>query len=251
MIASLVLFAALASGVEIPSWRPVTMYPREALESLDSRFDLSPIRDGPRVTILADRAEGTFDVLFEQGTRRETLAVRSISAGDHPLERLLVAGEGGACLRVRLAGGGSVPLEASVEGTGSGLDRDYTAMARATESALRVYESAEEELVEEYLPGSWDVDGKPVEAAAVGSRPPAIRLGASAFSVSISRAPSGTDAILLPRDGALPSAAIRLRGYDRFVEVPLACRTAPKAGLACEISGAGRAFRRAGARLNR
>jgi hypothetical protein len=251
MIASLVLFAALASGAEIPAWRAVTLYPRDALERLDSRFDLSPVRDGPRVTILADRAEGTFDVLVEVGTRRVTLAVRSIAAGDNPLERVLVAGEGGACLRLRLAGGGSVPLEASVEGLASELDGNYAAMARATESTLRVYESAEQELVEEYLPGSWDVDGQPVEASAAGSRPPVVRLGASEFWVSIPRAPSGTDVILLPRDGSLPSAAIRLRGFDRFVEVPLRCRTATKIGFACEVSGAGRAFRRAGSRLNR
>src|SRR5262245_37216753 len=237
MTASLVLFAALASAAEIPAWPPVTLYPRQALESLDARFDLSPIRDGPRVTIVADSAEGIFDVLLEEGTRKETLVVRSAAPGAGPLERVLVAGEGGACVRVRLAGGGSVPLEATLDGLGGELDQTYTAMARVTEKTLRVFESAEQELVEDYLPGSWDVDGKPIEASAVSSRPPVVRLGASEFSVSISRAPSGTDVLLLPRDGSLPSAAIRLRGWGRFVEVNLRCRPARKTALSCEVSG--------------
>ncbi|HKA36382.1 MAG TPA: hypothetical protein VKH43_06145, partial [Thermoanaerobaculia bacterium] len=189
MVASLVLAASLASAADIPAWRPVTLYPRPALERLDSRFDLSPIRDGPRVTIVADRAEGIFDVVLEEGARRETLAVASVAPGNDPSERVLVAGEAGACVRIRLAGAG-VPIEASLEGVGRGFDRDYAAASRAAEPAMRIFESAEQELLEDYLPGSWDAGGRFVELAAAGSRPPVVRIGAGRFFLSIARAPA-------------------------------------------------------------
>jgi hypothetical protein len=250
MIASFVLFAALASGVEIPSWRTVTLYTRQALENLDARFDLSPIRDGPRLTIVADRSEGIFDVVLEEGTRRETLPVHSVSAGNDPSERVLIAGENGACVRVRLAGAG-IPFEAALEGAGREFDQEYVAVARAVEPSLRIFDSAEQEILAAYLPGSWDAGGTPVELAVAGSRPPEIRFGSGQFYLSIPRAPAGTDLLLLPRDGSIPTVAIRLQGYDRFLEIPLRCRPAADAFYSCEVSGAGRAFRRAGARLNR
>ena len=241
MITTLILAAAL---VEIPAWRTVTLYPRSALENLDSRFDLSEIRDGPRLTILVDRSEGIFDVLLEEGTRKQTLPVSSISAGPDPRERTLLAGESGTCVRVLLAG--DSPVEAVVEGAG-GHDQSYSAMARLADAGLRIFASAEQELAEEYLPGSWDVGGKRVEVSALGGRLPVIRLAGKVFSLSISRAPSGTDVLLVPGDGSAPSSALRLRGPDSFREAPVRCRT----GGACEVSGPEVLWRRGGARLNR
>ena len=251
MTAILLLLATMASGepLDIPAWRTVSLYPRAALERLDARFDLSPIREGPRLTIVADRAEGIFDVVLEEASRKETLPVVSVSRGAGPRERTLVAGPRGACVRVALAG--DAPFEAEVQGMDGGLDQTYVAMARVTESSLRVYTCAEQELVEEYLPGTWDVEGRRLEAAPAGGRPAAVRLGGKDFFLSIPRAPSGTDVLLLPRDGSAPSFAIRLRGPDSFHETPVRCRPDPKGGYACEVSGPDRAWRRAGARLNR
>ena len=245
MTATLLLLAALVSPAEIPAWRTVTLYPRAALERLDSRFDLSIVRDGPRLTILADRSEGIFDVVLEEGTRKETLPVASISTGPDPRVRTLLAGERGECVRVLLAG--DSPFEAAVEGPDGG-DHSYSAMARVGDAGIRIFASAEQELSEEYLPGSWDVGGKRVEVSAAGGRPAAIRIGGKAFSPSIARAPSGTDVLLVPRDGSAPSSALRLRGPDSFHETPVRCRSG--AGL-CEVFGPEILWRRAGARLNR
>ena len=253
MIALWILITALGSGadaVEIPAWRTVTLYPRAALVNLDSRFDLSPIRDGARLTIVAQREEGIFDVVLEEGTRRETLPVLSVTMGADPRERTLLAGERGVCVRLLLAG--NAPLEASVEGMGSGRDQTYAAMARVIGTSLRLFASAEQELVEEYLAGPWDIDGRRVDAAAAGGSGRAmVRLGEKDFSLRIAGAPEGTDALLLPGDGSLPSSALRLRGPDALTELPVRCAAVPGTGLSCEVSGPGRRWRRGGARLNR
>jgi hypothetical protein len=245
--ATFLLFAAMASAepLEIPAWRTITLYPRAALERLDSRFDLSSIRDGPRLTIVADPSEGIFDVVLEEGTRKEILPVASMSAGRDPRERTLLAGESGACVRVLLAG--DAPVEAAVEGLGR-RDQSYSAMARIADAGLRIFASAEEELSEEYLPGSWDVGGRRLEVSAVAGRSPAVRLAGKVVSLSLSRAPAGTDLLLVPGDGSPPSSALRLRGPDSFREVPVRCRFG---GGPCEIAGTEVLWRRGGARLNR
>jgi hypothetical protein len=236
------------NGVEIPAWRDVVLYRRAAVEQLATRFDLSSFRSQPRLRVLADRAQGVFEVRIEDPSSQGTFPVTAASSsGEKKREVVLTAGTPGIHVRLLLTADGSVPLEAVVEGLGERLDRTYVAVTQRRASGLRVYDSAEQELAEEFLPGTWHDEKEPVGVKLVSSSPVLLRFGKSDVSLSFTRAPRGADVLLLPKDGSLPVLGILLRGPDSLLEVPVRCETGTER---CATLGAGRFLRRAGARLN-
>jgi hypothetical protein len=114
-----------------------------------------------------------------------------------------------------------------------------------------VYDSAEQELAEEFFPGTWDNGKKPVAVALASASPPRVRFGKSEFALSIAEAPRGVDALLLPGDGSNPSLGILLRGANAMVEVAVRCKRSGQTGARlCESGAPGPTLRRVGARLN-
>ena len=124
-------------------------------------------------------------------------------------------------------------------------------MTRLKASGLRVYDSAEQELAEEFLPGTWD-DGKARMAVTLDSAaPPRVRFDKSEAALSLAQAPTGVDVLLLPADGSSPTLGILLKGPNSFVEVPVRCASSGQPAVRlCESRGPGRTLRRVGARLN-
>jgi hypothetical protein len=239
--------SAWINGVEIPAWRDPILYPRVAVERLASRFDLSPFQSQPRLRLLADRTEGIFEMRIETPSSPQTLPITAVTSGAKKGEVLLTAGKQGIRVRVTLTADGSVPLEAIVEGLGERLDRAYLAVTQRRPSGLRVYDSVEQELAEEFLPGTWDDGKQRIGVTLVSSSPLLLRFGESDVSLNVTRAPRGADVLLLPKDGSLPARGIRLRGPDSLSEVPVRC----EGGLErCETGAMGRALRRVGALLN-
>jgi hypothetical protein len=240
--------SASINGVVIPAWRDAILYRRAAVEQLASRFDLSPFQSQARLRVLADRVEGVFEVRIEDSSSQGTFPVTAASpSAEKAREVILTAGTPGIRVRILPSLDGSVPLEAIVEGLGGRLDGGYLAVTQRRESGLRVYDSAEQELAEEFLPGTWD-DGKgPVIVKLVSSSPVLLQLGQSDVSLSVTRAARGADVLLLPKDGSLPVLGILLRGPDSLVQVPVHCEAGAQR---CEASSAGRLLRRVGARLN-
>jgi hypothetical protein len=112
---------------------------------------------------------------------------------------------------------------------------------------MRVYDSVEQELAEEFLPGTWDDGKEQIGVKLVSASPVLLRFGNSDVSLSVTGAPRGADVLLLPKDGSPPTRGIRLRGPDSLSEVPVRC----DAGIErCEAGAAGRALRRVGALMN-
>ncbi len=239
------------NGVLIPGWRDAILYPRPLLERLLSRFDLSPFRSQPRLRLFADRADGIFELRLEESARRRSLPITAAVAGEGKLETLLTAGTPGARIRVIVSHDGSVPVEADLKGLGDGLDQVYLPVTRQRGSGLRVYGSAEEELAEEYLPGTWDDGKEQIAVILVSSSPPRLRFGPSEVLPALAGAPPGVDALLVPRDGSPPDLGILLRGPGALVEVPVRCVPGGEAGAwRCEAGRPGPTLRRVGSRVN-
>lgn len=239
------------NGIEIPGWRDVALYPRELPDRLAERYDLSPFRTEPRVRLFADRAEGVFELRVEDAPRPRSFPVTAAVPGQDKSETLLTAGTEGARIRVLVSADGSIPLEATVHGLDTRLDLAYVPVTRTKATGLRVYDSAEQELAEEFFPGTWDDGKKRVAVALVSALPPRLRFDKSEVALDLAQAPRGVDALLLPGDGSSPSLGILLRGSNSFVEVPVRCSSSGQSGTRrCESRGPGRTLRRVGARLN-
>src|SRR5258706_5992564 len=103
-------FASSINGVEIPGWRDVILYPRELPDRLAERYDLSPFRAAPRARLFADRAEGVFELRFEDASRQSSFPVNAARPGDTKSDALLPVRTDGARVRVVVSGAGAVPL---------------------------------------------------------------------------------------------------------------------------------------------
>jgi hypothetical protein len=238
------------NGVEIPGWEDAVLYPRGLLDQLASRYDLSPFQTEPRARLVADRARGIFELRFEGAARPRSFPITAALPGKGKRETLLTAGTERARIRVLVSSDGSVPVEAVVQGLEGRLDQVYAPVTHQRETGMRVYESAEQELAEEFFPGTWDDGKKPVIVALASASPPRLRLGQSEVGLSIARAPRGVDALLLPADGSRPTLGVLLRGWNSMLEVPVRCSPAGAGAWPCKPGPPGRTLRRVGARLN-
>lgn len=240
-------------GIPIPGWNDAVLYPKTSLEGLYARFDLSALKSAPRLRILADRAQGIFALRFEDAAGERRLPVTAASP-EGKNEVVLKAGPASQAARARvgLAGDGTVPVEVAIEGLRTDLDRLWVPVTRLRASAVRIFPSAEDELATEELVGTWaDEKGGQMTVTLLSGPPAVLRFGRSEVSVNVVRAPEGVDALLVPRDGSLPTLGVTLRGSNAMNRVPVRCAAERQKGrLTCQRQGPGDLLQRIGARLN-
>jgi hypothetical protein len=238
-------------GVEIPGWRDAALDPRGLPDRLAERYDLSLFQTEPRARLFADRTRGIFELRVEDASQQRSFPITAALPGQGKGEALLTAGTEGVRIRVLVSGDGSVPVEAAVRGLGGRFDRVYVPVTRQKEAGVRVYDSAEQELAEEFFPGTWDDGKEQVSVTLVSASPHRLRFGKSEVALSLAQAPRGVDALFLPGDGSPPSLGIVFRGSNAFVEVPVRCAPSGQIGARlCKSGAPGPTLRRVGARLN-
>lgn len=235
-------------GIAIPSWFRTTLYPKRFLDGLYARYDLAPLKKGPRLRFLTDPESGVFAVRLETPAGETALPVTGREPGSKKNEVVLTLGSRTPPARARVTlASETVPGEVELSGLGRELDGIYTPAMRVAAGALRAFESAEDELAVNGLVGSWATEkGGVLAITLVSPNPALLEIGKSRYRVSFSRAPSGVDALLLPDDGSLPTTGLLLRGPNALARVPVRCDT----GGACRTDGPAELLRRVGARLN-
>lgn len=235
-------------GIAIPSWFRTTLYPKRFLDGLYARYDLAPLKRGPRLRFSTEPESGVFAVRLETPAGETALPVTGREPGSRKNEVVLTLGSRTPPARARVTlASETVPGEVELSGLGRELDGIYTPAMRVAEGALRAFESAEDELAMNGLVGSWATEKGGVLTIALASpNPVLLEIGKSRYRVSFSRAPSGVDALLLPDDGSVPTTGFLLRGSNALARVPIRCDPAG----ACRSDGPPELLRRVGARLN-
>jgi len=236
------------NGVDIPSWSNVTLYPRSALERVTLRYDLSALRQSPRLRLDGDPEKGVFAASIERPARTERFVVTSATRGQErgTMELTLGSGPSPGRATVGISTDGKLPIEARLVGMGDDVAAPFAVVTAPTGTGLEAYLTAEEELALHALPGTWDArDGERIEVQIVSISPTILRLGTSEFAVDTNRAPAGTDMLLVPRSERSPALAITLRGPDIFARAKASCApTKP-----CKTEGDSKIFRRLGSAL--
>jgi hypothetical protein len=242
------------AGLSIPDWFPAILYPKTLLESLLSRFDLSPLRTNPRLRLLTDRDEGIFALRVDQPSGQERLPITAATPGVGKNEWVLTAGSPprSGRVRVQLTADGTSPIEAQVEGLGEQLRRFFAPATRSSGTRVEIFPSAEDLLAIHALAGSWDSEkGERIIVTFVSRAPAVVDFGQTRVYLSIPRAPQGSDLLLLPHDRSMPQTALLLRGPDSLTRLPVTCSGAnPPAPGACQVTGPGELFHRLGASVN-
>jgi hypothetical protein len=235
-------------GIAIPSWFRTTLYPKRFLDGLYARYDLAPLKTGPRLRFVTEPESGVFAVRLETRAGETALPVTGREPGSKRNEVVLTLGSRTPPARARVTlASETVPGEVKLSGLGREVDGIYTPAMRIAEGALRAFESAEDELAVNGLVGSWATEKGGVLTIALASpNPVLLGIGKSRYRVSFSRAPSGVDALLLPDDGSAPTTGLLLRGSNVLARLSIRCDTAG----ACRTDGPGELLRRVGARLN-
>ena len=239
------------NGVPIPEWFDEQLYCKADLESLFQRYGLSALRTARRLRFEADPERGVFDVILTDPTGEIRLPVTA----SKPLEKErtgveLLAGTAPGRLSVEIGAHGAVPESVVVAGLGPRFDSSYAPAIHWSAAGIRVYATAEQELAQEALPGTWatDKDEHVVIEAIAGQG--AVRFGGTEVTLRIDEAPNGSDLLLVPGDGSPPIWALGLRGPNLIVRLPVACEPHPDAGRNCSVSGAGQSLKRIGSQLN-
>lgn len=235
-------------GIAIPSWFRTTLYPKRSLDGLYARYDLAPLKRGPRLRFVTEPESGVFAVRLETSAGESALPVSGREPGSKKNDVVLTLGSRTPPARVRVTlASETVPGEAMLSGLGRELDGLYTPAMRVAAGALRAFESAEDELAVNGLVGSWATEkGGVLEIALASPNPVLLEIGKSRYRVNFSRAPNGVDALLLPDDGSAPTTGLLLRGSNALARLPIRCETAG----ACRTDGPVELLRRVGARLN-
>src|SRR5262249_26443087 len=78
--------SARIGRVVIPTWSPATLYTRDALEVLKSRFDLTRFRAAPRLTIETDPPKGVFAFHFKDNSGELVAPVTEAGRGSETNE---------------------------------------------------------------------------------------------------------------------------------------------------------------------
>jgi hypothetical protein len=236
------------NGVRIPSWSTATLYPRTAVERVTQRYDLSLLRQSPRLRFETDPEKGVFAAAISRPGRAARLLVTSAVAGEekNTVVLTLASGPQSGSATVRLSTDGTLPVEAQLSGLGEDVSVPFAVVTASNGPGLEAYLTAEEELALHALPGTWDArDGERLEIQIVSVSPTILRLGSSEFVLDTARAPAGTDILLVPRSDKSPALAITLRGPDIFARTRVSCApTTP-----CRTEGDSKLFRRLGSAL--
>ena len=235
-------------GIAIPSWYRTTLYPKRLLDGLYERYDLTPLKRGPRLRFVTEPEAGVFAVRLETPAGESVLPVTGREPGSKKNEVVLTLGSRTPPARARVSlASETVPGEVVLSGFGRELDGPYTPAMRVAEGALRAFESAEDELAVNGLVGSWATEKGGVLTIALASpNPVRLEIGKSRYRVNFSRAPNGIDALLLPDASSAPAIGLLLRGSNALARVPIRCDTAGP----CRTDGPAELLRRVGARLN-
>ena len=239
-------------GIAIPDWYDAVFYPRPAIEALFERFDFTPLRQLPQLSIDADPARGAFSLRFHDGRKETVLPVRASSPG--PENAILLRVDGAkepVDVAVRLTR--DVPWEIEVRGLSERLDGTYAPVSRVQKGALRVYPNAASELSANGLPGTWSIDAqRTITIAAAPGSLDRIQVDRESFAVDLDRAPAGLDVLLVPEHEKAPSWALDLRGPHAVLRVPVRCSAwpSPPDEAPCEAAGPAVTLRRLGARIN-
>ncbi|MET0620289.1 MAG: hypothetical protein ABW056_08410 [Thermoanaerobaculia bacterium] len=242
--------SADVAGVPIPSWYPATLYSRNALETLYSRYRLAEMRAEPTLRIEADRARGVFALRFTgpEGTLVAPVEAYAVGGGSATLGAR--AGERTAQVAIRLSGDGSIPYEVRVEGLGPQWDRAYSPAGAWRGAGRQVFLGAEDELASEDLVGIWaDPGGRTTPIALEGEPPYRIRVGKESYSIDLGGAAPPFDALLIPLDAGGRPWGIVLKGQNSLERTAIACSGKPPRPP-CRADGAPETLRRTGARIN-
>lgn len=240
-------------GLVIPSWYPTRLYQKSSLESLYARYDLGPLKRGPRLQIVTDAAEGIFAVRLGVPGKEDSLPVTARDAGPGQRDVVLTLGSQAppVQLRVTLAGGAPVPGEAVLSGHSASFDGFYSGAMHMTEGVLRIFETAADELATNGLVGNWTSGkGQPMEIALASSDPVLLNIGKAKFRMELEGAPEGMDALALPSGGARPTRGVQMRGPNSFSWIPVVCSEAGDSRRDCRAAGPGEILHRVGARMN-
>lgn len=240
-------------GLAIPSWYPTRLYQKSSLEGLYARYDLGPLKRGPRLQVVADPSQGTFAVRLGEPGKEELLPVTARGPGPEKHEVVLTLGSQTppVTLRVTLAGGAPVPGEAVLSGYSPAFDGFYSGAMRITEGALRIFETAADELATNGLVGNWTSEkGEPMAIALTSSDPVLLNIRKANFRMELDGAPDGMDVLALPSDGGRPTRGVQLRGPNSFSWIPIVCEDAAASWRECRAAGAGEILHRVGARMN-
>jgi hypothetical protein len=238
------------AGIPIPSWYAATFYPREALETLYSRFRLGDMHREPQLRLEVDRARGIFALRFTGPAGALVAPVDSYASVGGSATLAARVGERTAHATVRLGGDGTVPYEIVVTGLGPDWDRSYGPAGAWRGNARQVFPSAADELAANDLAGMWgDSSGGKTSIAIEGALPYRLRIGPALYAIDIEGAASPFDALLLPLDAAGRPWGVVLKGQNGLERVPLTCTGAP-ARPPCRAEGEAETLRRLGARVN-
>ncbi|MEP6800941.1 MAG: hypothetical protein ABJC07_03320 [Acidobacteriota bacterium] len=240
-------------GLVIPSWYPTRLYQKSSLESLYARYDLGPLKRGPRLQIITDSAEGLFAVRLGVPGKEDLLPVTARDASPEGRDVVLTLGSQTPPVRLRLtlAGGAPVPGEAVLSGHSASLDGFYSGAMHMTEGVLRIFETAADELATNGLVGNWTSGkGEPMEIALASSDPVVLNIRKATFRMELEGAPEGVDSLALPSGGGRPTRGVQLRGPNSFSWIPVVCNEAVAPWRDCRSSGPGEIFHRVGARMN-
>lgn len=240
-------------GLVIPSWYPTRLYQKSSLEGLYARYDLSALKRGPRLQVVADSAEGVFAVRLGLPGKEELLPVTARGAGPEQHDVVLALGSQTppVQLRITLAGGAPVPGEAVLSGYSPSFDGFYSGAMHITEGNLRVFETAADELATNGLVGGWTNEkGEPMAITLASSDPVVLNIKKEKFRMELEGAPDGVDALALPSDGRRPTRGVQLRGPNSFSWIPIVCDEAGSSWRDCRASGPGQVLHRVGMRMN-
>ena len=243
--------AAEIAGVEIPAWNDAILYTKPALDTLVSRFDLSPFRAAPRLRIQADRSSGLF--AFHLSDRQGTLdlPVTANAAAAEPNERDLTLGTDKGPLTIRAAVRGGIVWEVRMTGLSARWDALYVPASRFTGGAFEIYARAEDEIATDYLAGLWASEkGEQLALNLVPGVLGALEMRRASVDVLLDPVPSGTDVLLVPRDGSPPAWGLALRGGNGLARLPVRCGGRDAGVWRCETIGPAQPFHRVGGRMN-
>lgn len=242
--------SARIGSVVIPTWIPATLYTRDALEILKSRFDLTRFRAAPRLAIETDPARGVFAFHFKDRAGELVAPVTQAGRGAEKNELLLSIRAGDKTTAVRLSVRDRIVTEVGVSGLGSRWDALYSPANRLTGASVETFARAEDEVASDMLPGLWTSErGEQLAMNVVPGVLGVVEMRKAQLEVLLDPVPRGADVLLLPRDGSAPAWALVLRGGNGIGRLPVRCAREGNAWT-CDPAGQAELFHRVGGRMN-
>jgi hypothetical protein len=242
--------SAEIGGVSIPAWSERVLYTRMALEILKSRYDLSKFRSAPRLVIEANRARGVFAFHFSDKTGELVAPVTAFGPGAEAGTFKLSVRDGDKTAGVRAVVRDRVVTEVIVSGLSPRWDAVYLPANKFTGGELEIFARAEDEVASDMLVGLWTSErGEQMAVNLVPGVLGVIQVRQAELEVLLDPVPSGSDVLLVPRNGSAPTWALALRGGNGLARLPVRC-SGDRGAWKCESAGPAVVFHRVGGRMN-